>query len=348
MRKKAFVRKITSWITLGVFSMQPVLTFAADIVADPSAPSTQRPTITEVGSSNIPLVQITAPAGEVSVNRYDAFNVPERGAILNNAFLFANTQLAGYIEGNTNLIGGPARIIVNEVTSANPSELRGFLEVAGVRASVVIANPNGILADGAGFLNTSRAILATGHMETDTAGNFIGVRVGDGNALITGKGLDTRGADAAEIYARAIEVNAGLWANHAKLVAGVNEVGKDGSVMPITADRSLHPAPSYAIDLAALGGMYAGRIELIGTEKGLGVNLEGQISGTQAVSLDVNGNLKASGNLYSDGVTSVRAETVENHGLIYGGKDTSATAGTLKNGENGRIYGDTIRIRGTE
>ena len=332
-------------VTLGIFTVQPVLVFAEEIVADPAAPDAQRPVVTEAGSSGIPLVQITAPSGEVSLNRYDAFSVPERGAILNNAFLFANTQLAGYIEGNPNLIGGPARIIVNEVTSKNPSELRGFLEVAGAKASVVIANPNGILADGAGFLNTSRAILATGRSQTDAAGNFTGIRVEDGHALITGKGLDARGADSAEIYARAIEINAGIWANHARLAAGANDVGRDGSVTPITADNVLRSAPSYAIDLADIGGMYASRVELVGTEKGLGVNLGGTVSATRAVSLDVNGNLRTSGSLYSDGSASVRAEDIENHGLIYGGKDTTVTAAALTNSADGRIYGDTIRIQ---
>jgi len=345
MKKQELARRITAWVTLGIFTVQPVLVFAEEIVADPAAPDAQRPVVTEAGSSGVPLVQITAPSGEVSLNRYDAFSVPERGAILNNAFLFANTQLAGYIEGNPNLIGGPARIIVNEVTSKNPSELRGFLEVAGAKASVVIANPNGILADGAGFLNTSRAILATGRSETDAAGNFTGIRVEDGHALITGKGLDARGANAAEIYARAIEVNAGIWANHAKIVAGINDVGRDGSVTPITSsDSALRSAPSYAIDLADIGGMYASRVELVGTEKGLGVNLGGTVSATRAVSLDVNGNLKTSGNLYSDGSASLHAEDIESHGLIYGGKDTTVTAAALTNSADGRIYGDTIRI----
>ena len=173
MRKKELARKITCWMTLGIFSLQPALTFAADIVADASAPEAQRPYVTET-ANGIPLVQIARPDGnDVSVNHYEAFSVPERGAILNNDFLFSNTQLAGYIEGNPNLSGGPARIIVNEVMSDRPSELRGFLEVAGTKADVIIANPNGIYADGAGFLNTSRAILAAGHVLHDAGGSAI-------------------------------------------------------------------------------------------------------------------------------------------------------------------------------
>ena len=343
MRKKDLVRKITCWMTLGIFSLQPALTFAADIVADASAPEAQRPYVTET-ANGIPLVQIARPDGsDVSVNHYEAFSVPERGAILNNAFLFSNTQLAGYIEGNPNLSGGPARIIVNEVMSDRPSELRGFLEVAGTKADVIIANPNGIYADGAGFLNTSRAILAVGRTERDAAGGYSGLRIEDGRAYITGKGLDARGADSAEIYARAVEVNAGLWANHAKIVAGQNSIAKDGSISPITSETT-STAPQYAIDLADIGGMYANRITMIGTEKGLGVNLTGQLSATQAVSLDVNGNLKTTGSLYSDGDVAVHADRIENTNLIYGGQNTSIRAKELTNKSGGRIYGDTVTI----
>ena len=351
MRKKDLARKITSWITLGVFSMQPILTFAAEILPDTSAPISQQPLVMETASGH-PLVQITPPsAGGVSMNLYTFFNVPERGAILNNSYNLSNTELAGYVQGNPNLMGGTARIIVNEVTSANPSELRGFLEVAGDRAGVVIANPNGILADGAGFLNTARVTLATGRTAMDAAGNLSSLRVDGGKVVITGKGLTAKGLDSAELYARAIEVNAGLWAEHAKIVTGANTIGyTDGEISPITADSN---TPSYALDLSAIGGMYANRIALVGTEKGLGVNLEGQITSTQATSLDVNGNLKTSGNLYSDGTTSIHAKDMENSGTIYSVADTDVSATALQNdgkiisGANTALQADTIINRGT-
>ena len=285
------------------------------------------------------------------MNLYTFFNVPERGAILNNSYNLSNTELAGYVQGNPSLMGGAARIIVNEVTSANPSELRGFLEVAGDRAGVVIANPNGILADGAGFLNTARVTLATGRTEMDAAGNLATLRIDDGKVVITGKGLSAKGVDSAELYARAIEINAGLWAEHAKIVTGANTIGyTDGEISPITTDSN---TPSYALDLSAIGGMYANRIALVGTEKGLGVNLEGQITSTQATSLDVNGNLKTSGNLYSDGTTSIHAKEAANNGTIYSVADTAVSATALQNdgkiisGANTALQADTIINRGT-
>ena len=71
MRRNDLARKITSWLTLGVFSLQPSLAFAADIVADAPAPEAQRPYVTET-ASGVPLVQIARPdGGDVSVNRYE-------------------------------------------------------------------------------------------------------------------------------------------------------------------------------------------------------------------------------------------------------------------------------------
>lgn len=329
MKKKELARKITSWLTLSAFSVQPMLAFAEEILPDNNAPINERPLVTETASGN-PLVQITAPtAGGVSVNRYEFFNVPERGAILNNSYGLASTELAGYVQGNPNLAAGTARIIVNEVTSANPAELRGFLEVAGDRAGIVIANPNGILADGAGVLNTTRVTLATGRTEMDASGNLTAIRVEGGKLSVTGNGLNVQGVDSAEIYARAIEINAGLWAENAKLAAGANEIRyTDGTITPI---KGTEDTPTYALDLAAIGGMYANRIELIGTEKGLGVNLAGQITSTEATSLDVNGNLKTSGNLYTDGSTHIHANGMENSGKIVGGADTVIHASAIAN-----------------
>ena len=351
MRKKDLARKITGWITLGIFAVQPSLTFAAEILPDTSAPTGQQPQVLEA-ANGVPLVQITAPsAGGVSMNLYDFFNVPERGAILNNSDHLSNTELAGYVQGNPNLMNGTAQIIVNEVTSTNPSELRGFLEVAGDRAGIVIANPNGILADGAGFLNTARVTLTTGRTEMDPAGNLTALRVEDGNIRITGNGLDTKGMDTAELYARAIEINAGLWAEHAKIVTGANTIGyTDGEISSIPADSN---TPSYALDLSAIGGMYANRIVLIGTEKGLGVNLAGQITGTQAVSLDVNGNLKTSGNLYTDETASIRAEHAKNSGTVYGSRGVTVSTRALRNdgkiisGMNAVLRADRIVGSGT-
>lgn len=89
--------------------------------------------------SGIPQVNIAAPSGAgVSVNTYNQFDVQKPGAILNNSPTIVNTQQAGMINGNPNFgAGQSARIIVNQVNSNAPSQLRGYVEVAGNRAEVI-------------------------------------------------------------------------------------------------------------------------------------------------------------------------------------------------------------------
>jgi filamentous hemagglutinin len=134
----------------------------AQIIADPTAPGQQRPTV--LGTPNgAPLVDIQTPsAAGVSRNTYQQFDVGAPGAVLNNSRTNAQSQLGGWVQGNPWLATGEARIILNEVNSQNPSFLNGFIELAGRRAEVIIANPSGIQVNGAGFINASRATLTTG------------------------------------------------------------------------------------------------------------------------------------------------------------------------------------------
>ncbi|HEX7989198.1 MAG TPA: ESPR-type extended signal peptide-containing protein, partial [Stenotrophomonas sp.] len=136
------------WLALGWVGLaQPVTAQQAPgaqagrIIADPSAPERQRPTVV-TSANGTPQVNITTPsAGGVSRNTYSQFDVGSEGAILNNSRGNVQTQLGGWVQGNPWLGKGTARVILNEVNSANPSQLHGYVEVAGDRAQVVIANP---------------------------------------------------------------------------------------------------------------------------------------------------------------------------------------------------------------
>ena len=133
----------------------------ADVTPDVAAPAMQR---AAVGlSGNVPVVRIVAPDGRgVSHNKWSAFDVPVQGMVLNNATAGARSALVGPVDANAGLSGNPARLIINEVTSNRPSALSGWIEVAGQSARLVIANPNGIVCDGCGFVNTPHVQLTTG------------------------------------------------------------------------------------------------------------------------------------------------------------------------------------------
>ncbi len=203
MRKRKLEVGIIAWLTAGVFVMQSSITFAACIEADQRANMSNRPIVKET-ANHLPLINITSPtAGGVSRNMYSLFNVPGNGAILNNALSMTDTKLAGWINRNPFLQGGAAKVIVNEVTSANPSYINGFLEVAGNKASVVIANPNGISVNGGGFINTADAILTTGRPEYGRGGNLQDFRVERGHVSVEGDGLNGCESDSVSIYTRA-------------------------------------------------------------------------------------------------------------------------------------------------
>ncbi|WP_454725878.1 MULTISPECIES: two-partner secretion domain-containing protein [Cupriavidus] len=224
----------------------------AQVVADPNA-GANRPIIDQT-ANGLQQVNITRPSATgVSTNAYTQFDVPRAGVILNNSPTITATQQAGYIHGNPNLLpGGSARIIVNQVTSTLPSQLRGYLEVAGPRSEVIVANPNGILVDGAGFINTSRATLTTGVPMYGGSGSLDAFRVTGGQITVQGNGLDATHVDQVDLIARAVQVNAQLYANQLNVIAGANQVSHD--TLTATQIAATDAAPAVGIDVAQLGG----------------------------------------------------------------------------------------------
>ncbi|MBJ2157405.1 hemagglutinin repeat-containing protein [Variovorax sp. IB41] len=324
----------------GMLAMAPV---NAQIVGAPNVPGNLRPTVL-VAPNGVPLINVQTPsAAGVSRNVYNQFNVGPDGAIFNNSRTNAQTQLGGIVQGNPYLAGGPARIILNEVNGGNVSQLRGYMEVAGQRAEIIIANPAGINVDGAGFINASRATLTTGTPQLNALGGLDSFLVRGGTVTINGAGLDASKTDYAAILARAVEANAGIWASELKVVTGANQVSADHSqISPTTGTGA---APTFALDVAALGGMYAGKIVLIGTEAGLGVRNAGTIQaapGTPALAgagqlvVTSAGRLENIGTIQATADANIAASNLANSGRISsGGNLKVATQDALANSFNG-------------
>ena len=334
---------VAIWLAAGLFMTSASGMAAGPIMPDPKAEARHQPQVEET-ANGIPLVNITAPSsGGVSRNEYETFNVPDKGAILNNSYTLSKTELAGYVQGNNNMAERPAKIIVNEVTGAGSTSMDGFLEVAGNRADVVIANPNGITVNGGGFINTGKAFLTTGKPVYDGEDHLQRFDITGGDILIEGKGLGGKETGSLAILSRAVKINAGIWAKDLHITTGANTV--DAKTLEASAIEGKGGRPAFALDTAAIGGMYAGRITLVGTEKGLGVNNSGVWSAEDNLTLDWNGDLKNSGTIYSKGNTDLRASCLENDKTIAAERNLSAAAkenirnqGKLLAGENMGIY----------
>jgi len=244
-------------LSLGCISQAP----SAAVVADGQAPANQQPTIIS-SADGTPQINIQTPSsGGVSRNLYSQFDVDNKGVVLNNSHGNTQTQIAGMISGNGNLARGEAKVILNEVNARNASQLNGMIEVAGQKAQVVIANPAGITCNGCGFINAHRATLTTGQVQMSN-GLITGYEVNSGEIVIQGAGMDSSRQDRTDLIARAVKVNTGIWANELNVTAGRNTVDADNlAVTAKTANDST--APALAIDVAALGGMYANKIRLL-------------------------------------------------------------------------------------
>lgn len=312
----------------------------------------------EAGGANVNgnIINIVKPdSNGLSHNKFTDFNVAGNGIVFNNHTGSAqyNSQLAGALNANANLQGNAAKLILTEVTGTGKTNLNGMLEIAGTKADLVIANPNGIVGKGFGFINVGRATLTTGVPDWGADGKLNGFSVAKGTIDIQNAGLtedrrtDYR-PDKLDIMARAIKINDELWANEAiNVVAGSNEVkyNADGS-LEVQKTSATAEKPQVALDVAALGGMYAGRIMLVGTEKGLGMNIGGNLKAQENLSITNDGRIvftKNSGSssnatdglqnqdytsLTSDGTVMVSStEDIENSSVITAQKDMTLTVG---------------------
>ncbi|BEP41579.1 hemagglutinin repeat-containing protein [Variovorax sp. V15] len=312
----------------------------AQIVGAPNVPGNLRPTVL-TAPNGVPLVNIQTPsAAGVSRNVYNQFSVGSNGTILNNSRVNVQTQLGGFVQGNPNLATGTARIILNEVNGGTPSQLRGYIEVGGRRAEVIIANPAGISVDGGGFINVSRATLTTGTPQFNAVGGLDSFLVRGGTITIDGAGLDASKTDYAAILARAVQANASIWASELKVVTGANQISADHS--QITPTTGTGTTPTFALDVAALGGMYANKIVLIGSEAGLGVRNAGSIgAGAGGLVVTAAGRLENIGTLEGQCVELTTPSDISNRGgTVRQGSSAGLTiASQVLSNTNGGVIG---------
>ncbi|WP_259674751.1 filamentous hemagglutinin N-terminal domain-containing protein [Pseudomonas fluorescens] len=283
--------------------------------------------------NGVPIIQIATPNGSgLSHNQFHDYNVGTQGVILNNvAAQTGATQLGGIIVGNPNLTNRvAAQTILNEVIGGSPSQLRGYTEVAGQSARVIVANPYGISCNGCGFINTPRVTLTTGKPVLDN-GRLDRFQVDQGSVSIDGAGLNANNVDSFEIITRSAKINAEIQAKNLTIVAGRNDVNAQTLNATARADDG-SAKPQLAIDSSALGGMYAGAIKLVGTEAGVGVKLDGNLAASGGdIQLDANGHLSLA-QTSAAGAVNVKAASLDASGPVYAGTAVNVqTQGNLTN-----------------
>ncbi|KVD53786.1 filamentous hemagglutinin N-terminal domain-containing protein [Burkholderia ubonensis] len=243
------------------------------------------------------LVNLAPAVAGVSSNTYSSFNVTAAGATLNNT-------------------GINARTIVNQVTSTNPSLIQGEIDVAGPRANVVLANPNGITVNGGSFVNTGHVALSTGNV------SFNDVQIAPGviqrnvvldtatGTIVVGPGGLASALIGLDLIAKTIRIDGPVHNTFTsptagvRLLAGSSRVELNTGLSPsdnandwLTRSATMNPdtASSYAIDITAAGSLTSGRVELIVTDRGPGVRSAGPLNASLGdFLLTSNGNVELS------------------------------------------------------
>ena len=266
-------------------------------------------TITTV-FAQVATIDIATPySNGISNNQVTDFDVNADGTILNNSASGGTAQLGNTaVVGNSNITAGSeADLILFQVTGNSGSDLEGTIEVFGEEAGLIIANPNGIICNGCGFINASKVDLVTG-TSNFSGDDLTGFSIDNGSQLqvnVNGFVSDAV-ADELNLVSRDLRIRAQAKANNTlRLLAGNDTYNHTTNI--ITSDTTESNAHSIQIT----GDLSADSIVLISTElttvnNGIG-NFGADIS-ANSLKLDSNGlflNKNNSGVLGNIGVTGL-------------------------------------------
>jgi len=321
-----------------LLATSPALANEPSIIADPGA--SNRPDILKAPNETL-IINITNPDSKgVSINEYSRFNTPTTGTILNNSNKNIDTKIAGQIDANYRL-NKEASLIINKVNSAEKSSLKGNLEVAGSRADVVIANPNGISVDGLNMINSRSLTLTTGNINKLSPKEI--ELISDKSIDIVGDGLNDKSSDYTNVISNAINLNSNIHANELNII-GEKAVAssKDRLYNDVKAKNQEN---SFSLDSSALGGMYANKIKLVGTSNGVGVNNNGLVIANNNIEISLDGDIVNAGAIASNKDANIKANTITNkdEALIAAKESLNIKADTLVN-TSSQIYAKDINV----
>ncbi|MGE4800363.1 filamentous hemagglutinin N-terminal domain-containing protein [Yersinia hibernica] len=359
-----YTGEVVSTLSLAIlFSFSSVsITNAASIVADSQAPIEQQANI-KVESTPWPSVvpcrsvkgcghrvdvNITAPDGNgLSHNKFTQFDAPHFSdtIVLNNILSKENN-------GNPNLAGAAAKIILNEVRSPQKSLLNGTVTLSGQDAHVIIANPSGIDCNGCSFNNISHLTLTTGgayfsHNNKlqgfEVQGGQININKGEFNSLGFSHKGKNKGSAYLDLFTDSLKIKGDIFADDLFVIAGkkIIRLASPGERMGISSLVS-HLSPPDNIDsVKVMGGMYANKIRII-TEGNIinrnyiqsasalqmvaGANIDNRLGSITAGAMllysggvinNIDGKIKVSKSNDNSAVDIVAGSLINNRGKIY-------------------------------
>lgn len=301
-------------------------------------------TVTSDPTNGAAIVQIAPVANQsaISHNTYSEFSVAPAGVDLDNRAVNART-------------------ILNEVTSSKISVLAGPTEVLGPRAHVMIANPNGIVVDGASFINTGGVVLSTGkpsiasrpvtggltqdNIVLETAGGRVDVRAGGLSGAMTSLQMIAGqiGVDGP------VENTSSNLRSDVRLIAGGSSVEYDSAVLPISdledwgrvADKGVDD-DGIAVEITSRGSLKASTVRIRATNKGAGVTHSGQgLASLGDFAIDASGKVTTTGSVKATKNLRIKAASLQSSSAagapqqtieaIDGALTVLATSGSIEN-----------------
>lgn len=295
----------------------------------------------------VPVIDIVAPnADGLSHNRFNEFNVGGQGLVLNNSLNAGHSELAGALPANAQFDGTAARVILNEVVGHNRSNINGPQAIFGSAADYVLANPNGIMLNGATLDNAARASFVVGSAtlvdgqlsQFDTQGAKGQLRVDQGGVSNDGGGL----ALIAPSIATHGQVRS---AGNLDLIMGNNRVDYASTTV---AQSGRLPK---RIDANLLGAMAAGnRINIVSSEAGAGIKMPGsQLTAGQGIRITSAGDINLA-TASRTGKPSAPTQLQGGAGALHleAARQLNLAGAQLETTANVRLTADSVRSQGAK
>lgn len=277
------------------------------------------------------VVNIINPNGQgISHNKFTDLSVGSgNGLIFNNNTDNGTSQIGGYVTKNPTL-SKSASVILNEVRGNHASFINGDVEVFGSKVDFILANENGIILNGATFINTNGVTLSTGAPIIN--GKDINFNVQKGNINLNGVGTS---GNYFNVIAKTIELHnqiaplAGEVNPDIALLAGENVVQTSRKTVNILSSKNTQ-SNRYGIHASSLGAMYGNNIRFVSTDRGLGVKHEGVILSDKDISIDSNGNITLSA-INAKGNLDIKGDSLEaTSGKIGASNNVISANGNIK------------------